>query len=157
MVMKRWMRLGITLDIIIILIGILFFLGVFSTSPHNSTGKTTLEITSKGIPAIETTKTAVCGNGILETGELCDYAANDSVNNPYGSQCSSNCWVNGAVPYWLGCRGSGVHVCTDNPNVTNQYFIDHPLCIKATTCGGEFFNCNGIICPPPTATEMNSK
>ncbi len=94
----------------------------------------------------------VCGNGILETGELCDYQATDSVNNPYGSQCSTNCWVNGVPPYWRGCRGSGAHVCIDHPNVTDQYFIDHPNCIKNPTCAGLFYNCNGIVCPQPTST-----
>jgi cysteine-rich repeat protein len=98
----------------------------------------------------------VCGNQILETGELCDKAATDSINNPYGAQCSSNCWVNGAPPYWAGCRGSGAHICTDHPNVTNQYFIDHPTCIKNPTCAGLFFNCNGVVCPNPATTPTNT-
>ncbi len=59
------------------------------------------------------TATSLCGNGILNSGELCDYAATDSVNNPYGNQCTTNCWINGAPPYWSGCRGSGVNVCLD--------------------------------------------
>ena len=104
-----------------------------------------------------TTVTPICGNGMLETGELCDYAAapNDSINNPYGSQCSTNCWVNGFPPYWNGCRGSGAHVCSDNPEVADQYYVNHPKCIKATTCAGLFYPCNGIVCPEPTAADGN--
>lgn len=102
------------------------------------------------------TATAVCGNGIKETGELCDYAASDPTNNPYGDQCSTNCWVNGAPPYWSGCRGNGANVCVDAPGVTDQYYIDHPNCIAATTCAGLFYNCNGIVCPPPSTTTPGS-
>ena len=97
------------------------------------------------------TTATLCGNGVKDAGELCDYAADDPVNNPYGNQCSTGCWVNGAPPYWAGCRGSGANVCVDAPNVTSQYFIDHPNCIATTTCNGVFYNCNGVICPPPTA------
>ena len=95
----------------------------------------------------------LCGNGIKDSGEICDYMTNDSINNPYGNQCSSDCWVNGAPPYWKGCRGSGAHVCVDAPNVTSQYFVDHPNCIPATTCEGLFYNCNGIVCPAPETTN----
>jgi subtilisin family serine protease len=94
----------------------------------------------------------VCGNGILETGELCDHAASDEVNNPYGDQCSAGCWVDGAPPYWSGCRGSGAHVCTDHPDITDSYFVDHPTCIPNPTCNRVFYGCNGIVCPAPISS-----
>ena len=134
--MKR--RLGILLIISFVLIFSVSFASanLFSDVWNKITGKVTY----------------ICGNGILDPGELCDYAATDSVNNPYGNQCSSNCWVNGAPPYWQGCRGSGAHVCIDAPDVTDQYFIDHPLCIKNPTCAGQFYNCNGVVCPSLSST-----
>jgi hypothetical protein len=140
--MKRGLAVALILAFVIIFSFSFVSASIFSDSLSKITGK---------IPI----KVPVCGNRILEKGELCDKAATDLINNPYGSQCSANCWVNGAPPYWSGCRGSGVHVCTDNPKVTNQYFLDHPKCIKNSACAGLFFSCNGVICPEPVAITKN--
>ncbi len=145
LIMKRGVAFVLILSFIIILSISFTSANIFSDLWNKITGKVSLYPTN-----------STCGNGVLDTGELCDYAANDTINNPYGAQCSTNCWVNGAPPYWSGCRGSGAHVCTDNSSITNQYFIDHPNCIKNPTCGGVYYNCNGIICPQPNSTEIVS-
>ena len=90
-----------------------------------------------------------CGNGILDSGELCDYAALNGTNNPYGDQCNFYCSVGSTSPSWKGCRGNGVSICTDNPNVTDQYFTNHSLCVRNNDCNGVFYYCNDIICPEP--------
>lgn len=91
-----------------------------------------------------------CGNGVLDSGESCDYAATDEINNPYGDQCDTyECRVNTIISAWKGCRGSGVDVCIDHPDVTEQYFIDNPKCILNSVCEGRFHECNNIICPEP--------
>ena len=71
---------------------------------------------------------SLCGNGVLDKGEVCDTGSEDESINPYGAKCYK-CSVLGTLyTGWLGCRGNGVAVCTDHPNVTDQYFIDHPKC-----------------------------
>ena len=104
------------------------------------------------VVAFSASVSAVCGDGILDVGELCDHNATDSENNPYGEECSVSCWVNGKAPFWQACRGSGVHVCIDHPDVTDQYFTDNPGCIPNPTCSGSFFSCNSVICPQALST-----
>lgn len=104
----------------------------------------------------------LCGDGVLDSGELCDDSGKDEATNPYGDQCIS-CSVYGTSSYgyygqpnksslingWEGCRGNGVAVCTDHPSVTDQYFIDHPKCKPNDTCEGFFASCNEVICSKP--------
>jgi hypothetical protein len=94
--------------------------------------------------------TTTCGDGYTCFNELCDQSNPD---DPYtqAGVCSL-CTVNG-YNGWRGCRGSGAHVCTDL--VTDQYFIDYPLCIPNNNCGGLHFPCNEVICPEPTGNQTN--
>ncbi len=98
-----------------------------------------------------------CGNAILNENELCDYAAPLGTNNPFGDQCTENCWVDGTENGWLGCRGSGIHVCYERipAHLLAQYFQENPLCIINTTCGTELIpaSCNEFICPNPLEIE----
>lgn len=93
-------------------------------------------------------KSPNCGNGILDEDELCDYKATDEINNPYGDQCLTLCNVGWTNDGWEGCWGNGLSVCTDNPKITDQYFVDNPKCIPNSNCV-EFLRCNDIICPEP--------
>lgn len=93
-------------------------------------------------------KSPLCGNGVLDEGEMCDYTATDEINNPYGDQCLVLCRVDWTSDGWEGCWGSGVAVCTDHPKVTDQYFIDNPKCIQNSNCV-KFLRCNNVICPEP--------
>jgi hypothetical protein len=67
---------------------------------------------------------SVCGNGVLENGELCDYAGSGE-HNIYGDQCTNYCWIDGTENGWNGCRGSGAGVCVDLVN--DLYYENHPF------------------------------
>jgi len=93
-----------------------------------------------------------CGNEIREPGQTCDYAAPLGPDNPYGSNCTGTCTVDGAPGGWLGCRGQGISICIEK--VTTQYYINHPLCIRNVNCQGQYYSCNDYYCPPPVGNEI---
>ncbi len=97
-----------------------------------------------------------CGNGTLDEGELCDYAAPLGINNPYGDQCNEDCFVGGNFYGWFGCRGTGVWVCVEkvSPGFPN-YFDENPLCIEKTDCGEQYYRCNETFCPSPCTDSDN--
>lgn len=90
---------------------------------------------------------ANCGNGILDSGELCDYAAPEGEHNAYGSLCNNYCQISGSTGGGVICRGHGAAVCVEK--VPDGYFEEHPLCIPNYACGGKYYLCNAI-CPPPS-------
>jgi extracellular elastinolytic metalloproteinase len=59
---------------------------------------------------------------------------------------------NGTSGQWSGCRGTGCHVCAEKVSSHPLYFVNHPGCIKNTTCGGQYFTCNAN-CPAPTTAD----
>ena len=94
--------------------------------------------------------TAGCGNGVLDSGELCDNAAPLGENNAYGDLCNSICQVSGSSNGAVQCRGHGVSVCVEK--VPSDYFENNPLCIPNYACGGQYYRCNDL-CPLPTSTN----
>lgn len=66
----------------------LLILDTSKFSKNTFTGKAT-EIEDK-----ETNN--ICGNKILEKGEICDYLATDKINNPYGEKCNKECSIPGS-------------------------------------------------------------
>ncbi|HYG63943.1 MAG TPA: hypothetical protein VEL74_15310 [Thermoanaerobaculia bacterium] len=53
---------------------------------------------------------------------------------------------------WNGCRGTGCHVCDEKLAGYDCYFVNHPDCIRNTTCAGQFYSCDSA-CPAPTAAD----
>src|SRR3989344_4905332 len=94
--------------------------------------------------------TAGCGNGVLDSGELCDNAAPLGENNAYCDLCNSICQVSGSSNGAVQCRGHGVSVCVEK--VPSDYFENNPLCIPNYACGGQYYRCNDL-CPLPTSTN----
>ena len=105
-----------------------------------------------------TEETGFCGDGILqeEVGriEICDYAATDLINNPYGPYCGSDCMSISSSKYfgwyqsfgWYGCKGDSISVCEEF--VPADYFINNPECKSSITCNNEAETfCNPIFCP----------
>jgi hypothetical protein len=56
---------------------------------------------------------------------------------------------------WDGCRGSGCWVCAEQVSQAQypRYFENHPLCLRNTTCAGEYYTCS-VNCPKPTAIDQ---
>ncbi len=95
---------------------------------------------------------ANCGNGILDEGELCDYA---DMSDPYvqAGVCSDRCWIDGTEDGWLGCRGNGANVCVEEVMANKYdytYYSRFPLCKPNYNCSNATFRCNEVICPDPT-------
>jgi len=57
-----------------------------------------------------------------------------------------------ATGTFLGCRGTGLSVCTDL--VSQTYFNDHPSCTPTVGCAGQHYACD-TTCPAPTTKETS--
>ncbi|MFH1364351.1 MAG: dockerin type I repeat-containing protein, partial [Candidatus Aenigmatarchaeota archaeon] len=128
-----------------------------SFSGKGVNGEEDSDLTNNGVTfnlVVSKASGPVCGNGILEDGELCDYKGT-GINNPFGDQCTTRCWVDGTADGWKGCRGSGAHVCSEL--VTTDYYTKYPSCFENLDCAGKYYSCNGIACPDPSAINTTNK
>ena len=89
-----------------------------------------------------------CGDGILtrlnDRGQVewCDDG-----NTADGDGCNSLCQIEGSSRGWLGCGGTGIHVCIEK--VPNTYFSLHPQCVPNYDCRGQYSSCENKYCPEP--------